>query len=383
MRARLARDFERYGTGLPADFAGRVREDYRIDLSARYLGFTLPHPIGKGSGQLSLNLDQLQADHAAGVAFVVLKTVIGQDPAGHQSMAAWAIHETRMRVERRLSVAGRPGWTVTWKGRGWDRSFEDYLTLAQAAGEMTREWGWMAVPSVKLHLPTLEQPFDEEEYRFSVRALADAWGGPALALEKDFSPTLAGDALADERERILRWLREVPGRIRAAAGRPVRLALKLMNARHDDEFQVRMLEAAAGADALVVFNRLWSPEQSVAYGGFDLSDRNLRVLAAARGRGLALPPLSGTGNACTGRLILDYARLGCESVQLHTFFQLPLSEYPATGGSRAQRALHALVFHPEHGLIAGMLDSEERGDLHRDGGELRFLDLRHAPSGRG
>ena len=28
----------------------------------------------------------------------------------------------------------RDGWTVTWKGRGWDRSFEDYLDLVRAAG---------------------------------------------------------------------------------------------------------------------------------------------------------------------------------------------------------------------------------------------------------
>jgi len=119
----------------------------------------------------------------------------------------------------------------------------------------------------------------------------------------------------------------------------------------------------------------------VAYGGFDLSDRNLRVLAAVRARGVAMPPLSGTGNVCSGRLILDYARLGCESVQLHTFFQLPLQEYPAGVGTRTQRALHALVFHPEDGLIAGLLDLERRGELHREGGELRFLDLCAAPAG--
>jgi hypothetical protein len=74
-------------------------------------------------------------------------------------------------------------------------------------------------------------------------------------------------------------------------------------------------------------------------------------------------------------LILDYARLGCESVQLHTFFQLPLSEYPATDGSRPQRALHALLFEPRDGLIAGMLDLEADGLLERRGGELKFLDL--------
>jgi hypothetical protein len=382
MRARLARDFERFASALPGDLAGYVREEYRIDLTARYLGHRLPHPVGKGSGQLSLNPDQLESDRDAGLAFVVLKTVIGENPAGRRSMGAWAVHETRMRVERKVSAAGLEGWTVTWKGRGWDRPFEEYLALVRAAGDLSRSGALLAVPSVKLHLPLLDQPFDEAEYRHTIGALASAWGGGALALEQDFSPTLAGDPLADERERILRWLRDVPARIREAAGsHPVRLALKLMNARHEDDFQLRMLEAAAGADALVVFNRLWSPELGVAYGGFDLSDRNLRVLRAARARGLALPPLVGTGNVCSGRTILDYARAGCESVQLHTFLQLPLSEYPATAGSRTQRALHTLFFHPADGLIATLLDLEAVGELHRDGGELRFLDLCRAGAG--
>jgi len=77
----------------------------------------------------------------------------------------------------------------------------------------------------------------------------------------------------------------------------------------------------------------------------------------------------------SGRMILEYARGGCESVQLHTFFQLPLAEYPATQGSRTQRALHALVFHPEDGLVAGMLELGARGALERRGGELHFLDV--------
>jgi hypothetical protein len=373
MRARLERDFERFKRELPSDIANYIRGAYRIDLTARYLGRTLPHPIGKASGQLSLSLEQLETDRAAGLAFVVLKTVIAEDPGGGRSMAAWAVHETRMKVERRMSAGGREGWTVTWKGRGWDRSFDEYLTLVRAAADLTRSGEIVAAPSVKYHLPRLGEPFRSEEYRYTTAGLLSAWGEDELPLEKDFSPTLAGDELADEREQILRWLREVPGQIRTAAGSaPVKLALKVMNARFDDAFQVDMLEAARSADALIVFNRLWG---GVAYGGFDLSDRNLRVLAAARERGVAIPPLVGTGNVCSGRLILDYARLGCESVQLHTFFQLPLSEYPATDGSRPQRALHALLFHPRDGLIAGMLDLEEGGRLEREGGELRFLEI--------
>jgi hypothetical protein len=378
MRAQLERDFERFKRELPRDFAAHVRNTYRIDLRARYLNAFLPHPIGKGSGQLSLNQEQLETDRAAGVAFVVLKTVIAEDAEGSRSMAAWAIHETRMKVERRRSESGEEGWTVTWKGRGWDGSLEDYLDLVRYASDLTRGGELLAVPSVKFHLPALGEPFRAGEYQFTTRRLSEAWGSGPLLLEKDFSPTLAGDPLSKEREQILRWLEEVPVHIRAAGGE-VRLALKLMNARFDDSFQLEMLSAAASADMLTVFNRLWDPAAGVAFGGPDLSGRNLRILAAARRQKQALPPLCGTGNINTGRLILDYARQGCESVQLHTFFQLPLSQYPASHGSRSQRALHSLVFHPDHGLIAALLDLQESGTLERRGGELRFLDLAGMP----
>jgi hypothetical protein len=378
MREQLERDFERFKRDLPRDLAGHVRDTYRIDLTARYLGFTIPHPIGKGSGQLSLNQDQLETDRAAGLAFVVLKTVIAEDPSGMRTMGAWAIHETRMKVEQRPSAGGREGWTVTWKGRGWDRTLDEYLDLVRAGADLTHSGAMVVVPSVKYHLPRLGEPFRTLEYRNTTEQLARAWRREPLPLEKDFSPTLAGDALAEEKSQILRWLREVPGEIRQSLGTPVQLALKLMNARFDDAFQLEMLQAARAADALVVFNRLWDPASEVAYGGHDLSERNLRVLHAARDAGVSGPPLVGTGNVCSGRAILEYARLGCESVQLHTYFQLPLSEYPATEGSRTQRALHALVFHPTDGLVAGMLELESQGSLERQGGELRFLDLVNA-----
>jgi len=369
MRARLATDFERFKRELPRDVPAHVRDSYGIDLTARYLGATIPHPVGKGSGQLSLNDGQLEVDAAAGLAFTVLKTVIAQDTAGAQSMAAWAIHETKMKVERRGA-----GWTVTWKGRGWDRSFDEYLALVRAGGDYTRGGHLLVVPSAKYHLPRLNEPFTDAEYAFTTRALAAAWGEPLLLLEKDFSPTLAGDPLAGERAQILRWLHEVPTRIRAQAA--VRLAVKVMNARFDDDFQIEMMQAAAGADALVAFNRLFDLERGVAYGGPELTERNLRVLARLTpGESPGIPELSGTGGISSGRLILEYARRGCESVQVHTFFQLPLEEYAATDGSRTQRALHQLVFDPADGLIAGMLDLEAQGVLQRRGGELHFLDL--------
>jgi hypothetical protein len=387
MRARLARDFERFAAGLPRDWPAHVRDTYGVDLSARYLGEPVAHPIGKGSGQLSLNPGQLERDAEAGLAFVVLKTVIAEDERGERSMAAWAVPESRMAVERRRAPDGREGWTVTWHGRGWDRSLDEYLALVRFGRDVARTTGMAVVPSVKYHLPRAGEPFREAEYRHTTRRLAEAWGASPLLLEQDFSPTLAGDALASERAQVLRWVREVPARIRAAVetekgevgrerGEPARVALKLMNARFDDAFQIEMLAAAAssGADALVVFNRLFDRERGVAYGGWELSDRNLRVLdlCAPGGR---RTHLTGTGNVCSGRMALEYARRGCESLQVHTFFQLPLDQYPATAGSRTQRALHALVFHPAEGLIAGLLDLAERGALERRDGAVHFLDL--------
>jgi hypothetical protein len=373
--ARLEDDFDRFGTELPRDFPTHVRTAYRIHLGARYLGEMLPHPIGKGSGQLSLNAGQLEDDAAQGLAFAVLKTVIAEDASGAQAMAAWAIHETKMKVEERRARDGRLGWTVTWKGRGWDRSLEEYLALVRTARDLARAGRLLAVPSVKYHLPRLGEAFRDAEYRHTTTRLAEAWGEAPLLLEKDFSPTLAGDALAADRAQVLRWVAEVPARIRAAAPGPIRLALKLMNARFDEAFQVEMMRASRNADMLVWCNRLFDEHRGVAYGGWDLSDRNLATLDLARAEGVERPPICGTGNIGSGRMILEYARRGAESVALHTFFQLPLSAYPATHGSRTARALHALVFHPRDGLIAGLLDLERAGRLERRGGELHFLDV--------
>src|SRR3989442_11069528 len=129
MRAPLARDFERFGRSLPRDFPAHVRETYRIDLTGHYLGERLPHPVGKGSGQLSLNAKQLEEDAEAGLAFAILKTVIAQDEAGAQSMAAWAIHETKMKVERRGAATGAGGRAGTGEGRGGGRPVAEYLRL--------------------------------------------------------------------------------------------------------------------------------------------------------------------------------------------------------------------------------------------------------------
>src|SRR5256885_16420458 len=109
MSSEIERDFERFKRELPSDFSDHVRETYGIDLTARYLGETVPHPIGKGSGQLSLNENQLAEDARAGLAFVVLKTRIAQDEAGSQPVAARGSPRKQKRGGRRGGGGGCAG----------------------------------------------------------------------------------------------------------------------------------------------------------------------------------------------------------------------------------------------------------------------------------
>ena len=382
-RAKLDAVVRRTAGDPTADLADVVREELHVDLATQYGGMPIPHPFGKASGQLSCTLSQVDDDVKAGMAFVVLKTVIAEDATGARSMEAWTVRDTRMHVEERLSTSGRTGWTVTWTGRGWSGTLGEYLTFFEGALTAAKDAGIPVIPSVKFHLPAAGEPYRTDEYRHTTTQLLDVWdrAGPpgAMSLEKDFSPTLAGDDRAADLDGVLRWLQDVPGLIEAAAPGRLRLGVKVMNAVADDDFQLEMLDTLIGRATpppayLVVFNRLFDRAQGVAFGGWDLSYRNLRILAAARERGMALPPLSATGNICSGRVMLEYALLGCENGQLHTFFQLPHREYTATAGSRSARALHTLLLHPLEGLVPWLWHLHESGRLERSDGVLRFRD---------
>ena len=154
------------------------------------------------------------------------------------------------------------------------------------------------------------------------------------------------------------------------------MGVKLMNTMYDDDFQTEMVRriSEAGPAFLVVFNRLFDPDAGVAFGGWELSDRNLRVLDLMHRAGIRTLPLSATGNICSGRVMLEYALRGCENGQVHTFFQVPQTEYLATGGSRIARALHTLLLHPSDGLVVWLQDLHESGRIEPVNGEIRFLD---------
>jgi hypothetical protein len=377
-RNRVAAFYDRFAAnGLPGNLEEFLLHEFQLDVSTEYAGLPIRNPWGKGSGQLSMNAGQIREDVDAGLGFVVLKTVIAQAETGEQSMDAWAIREARMQVERITGKrTGRSGWTVTWKGRGWWQTFEEYLTLIRDARQIAGEHdspgaATIIVPSSKYHLPAPgETTWKTAEYEYSTQKFLEAWGASAedvMPLEKDFSPTLAGSDLAAAREPILEWLQQVPALLRGGAGdqaSSLRVGLKIFNAMFADEFQLELLrlihEASAEnrPDFFVYGNRLFDPDwefdgkRGVAYGGPDLSDRNLRVMSAfgEDNSGTAIP-WSATGDIGTGKMAMEYALRGANSFQLHTFFQLPADQYAMKTGNRTQRALHELYFHPETGFV--------------------------------
>jgi hypothetical protein len=380
-RAALVRDYERFRTGLPDNLEDYIREEYQIDLSSEYGERSIKNPFGKASGQLSLNLSQVRRDCEEQLGFVVLKSIIAEDASGAQSMSEWAIEETKMVVERITGTDNTQGWTVSWKGRGWYDTFAKYLEFFDEALSLARPASVLVVPSCKYHLPSAaESLWKTGEYEYTTKCLVDVWKRhePAepMLIEKDFSPTLAGSDRAAEAEMIIEWLTRVTSLIRSgAAPATVKIGLKVFNAILDDAFQLEMLRAinekCSGdgvPDFLVYANRLFDPERifdgvrGTAYGGPDLSARNLNVLAQLRllERQEAIPvcklPISATGNIVSGRIAAGYLLRGASSFQIHTFFQLPSGEYTMKTGGKTARALLELYFHPEEGLLAWLLN---------------------------
>lgn len=396
----LKSDFDRFAEeGLPEALEPYLLDTYGVDVAGDYGGLPLRNPWGVASGQLSMKANQVEVACQAGLGFVVLKTVIAEDAEGGRSMGAWAIKESRMVVERIIGTeTGRPGWTVTWKGRGWWHSFEDYLELVTRGTVIGRKHGALVVPSVKYHLPASEgEAWRIGEYETTTRRILAAYraarGEAPMPIEKDFSPTLAGSDKSKRRAMILEWLDRVPGLIRGAAGPGEILAgLKLFNSLEGDEFQLEMLNQVHQEDRpdLIIYaNRLFDPERvfeghtGVAYGGPDLSDRNLLTLSALRReqRDGRIPtvdlPVSATGDIHSGRIAVEYALRGATSFQMHTLFQLPAEEFAMKGGDRTDRALHRLYFDPAEGFVAWLRHAGERLGLI-DQGIARLKDVARA-----
>jgi dihydroorotate dehydrogenase len=366
-----------------------ILEKYNLDVSGKYGDLVIKNPFGKASGQLSSNISQIKTDAIDGLGFVVIKTVISQDEKAKSSMEDWKVKAPKMVVEEIISERGEKGYTVTWKGRGWDKSFEDYLELISQSFDIYKEAGMPVIPSVQYHLPTSDEEFRESEYEFTTKSLEKVWKESKVDLpfiiEQDFSATLSG--LKNSQEEILRWLREVPRLIDKYIDTDNKIiGVKLFNPLYDDNFQVDMVKTlnekvSKIVDTITCFNRLFNLDKvfegkkGIAYGGYDLSDRNLRVLSKfVGGYKKDFIPISATGNINSGKMMVEYALRGATSGQIHTYFQIPSKNYRLKEGSRTKKALHELMFNPTNGLVVAMISLRNILGINEDK-VFKFLDI--------
>lgn len=366
-----------------------ILKEYELDVSGKYGDLVIKNPFGKAAGQLSSNISQVKKDAVDGLGFVVLKTVISQDEEAESSMEEWKVKAPKMMVEEIVSKRGEVGYTVTWKGKGWDKSFEEYLEFVSNSFDVYKKTKMPIIPSVQYHLPIDGEKFRESEYEFTTKALEKVWKDSDVDLpfmiEQDFSATLS--ELDTSREEILTWLKEVPKLISKYIKTDNNLiGVKLFNPPYDDEFQVDMLNtlnknASEIVDTVTCFNRLFDKEKvfegkkGIAYGGYDLSDRNLRVLSKfiKENKEESFIPISATGNINSGKMMVEYALRGATSGQIHTFFQVPSKNYGLKEGSRTKKVLHELMFNPSNGLVPIMLSLKNTLGIEKD--VFRFLDI--------
>ena len=167
---------------------------------------------------------------------------------------------------------------------------------------------------------------------------------------------------------VIEWIRRVPGLIRSAAtGDAAQGRTQALQQPRGRGFQHAMLAEGPWrppARLLVYANRLFDPDRvfegnrGVAYGGPDLSDRNLRMLSALRGpaRGESRRPDA----ARSSRQPAISARAGSPwntpagMHQLSDPYVVPASRVrvrDATWARRSREALHRLYFDPDEGFI--------------------------------
>ena len=365
-RKMIEEDYAKFSEeGLPKDVGDYVFRRYGLKIDGRIDGLNLKNPFGKASGQLSMNSKQVMEDIGAGIGFIVLKTVVAQNEEGISRMEDWKVKESKMIVERIRSKSGRMGWTVTWNGRGWSGTFDEYLEFYGDSLDMGDAYGIPILASCMFHLPSEDEEFEYDEFEYTVGKLCEVYLRKKrrfeMIMEVDFSPTL--NLLGDVKNlgSIERWFDEIPELVKRYGIVDMKVGAKVFNVIGDEDYQKAVTEIAlrSNFDFLTLFNRLFDPVRKVAYGGYDLSDRNLRVMDELRSeisRYLSSGrTISGTGNICSGRMMMEYALRGCSSGQIHTFFQIPMRFYGMKKGSRTERALNELIFNPKDGLIPSMI----------------------------
>ena len=308
-----------------------------MDLRTRYLGLDLAHPIVVGASPLVDDLDVVRRLEDGGAAAIVMHSLFEEQIAGDPAQAGAEAGEP--------TVADPLRPDPTEFRLGPDRYLDQLLAVKQAVG----------VPVIaSLNGTTLG-------YWLEAAKLIEQAGADALELNVYRLATDPQRTAEEVEFETLEMVRAVRAEVRLPLA--VKLSPFYTSLAH---FADRL--AAAGADGLVLFNRLYQPDLDVERGTVEralhLSDSaelllRLRWLAILRGR--VHVALAASGGVHTVTDVIKALMAGADAIQVVSVL---LREGPgATGRLKAELARWLAAHgHDQLDAVRGSLSLERCAD---------------------
>ncbi len=359
---------------LPRDLTGQIRAALGVDVAVNCLGVALANPFIVASGQETMGQVQVKGICEAGWGGFVLKTFIGEDGAGHASLAA----SRKKAVSQKIVFEGddtehrRP--VVLWDGAGDVRAWASYKPFAEYCFAEGRAARSLAIGSLKAGFPAPGETWKEQEWLLTAQRLLDIG---CRAIEIDFSQPAGASSRAADAKQALEWHEHAPALVRRVTDRcPDRVLviskLTRMEAGLEHEMEVCRRTIRGGASGVVIANRFFRPEAKVACGGPDLRKHNLNLIRQVVKAGITTNIVAAGGIYC-GRDVFEYQQAGACAAELLSlitgareararpnepqFAGLLRSLGKDTGRFGIHDAvLFKLLLDPEDGYVAALLD---------------------------
>ncbi len=303
-----------------------------IDLSTRYLGLSLKHPIVASASPLTGSIDSLKRLEDAGVAAVVLPSLF-EEQIEHEEMATHNL----MLYGAELSPEASGFFPEQQYNSGQDR----YLALI---GDAKKALGVPVIASLNGHTPggwtSIARQFEQA-------------GADAIELNVYFLATKLDDSSAAVEARYIELVKSVVGQVKipvAVKVAPYFSAMANMASRL----------AQAGASGLVLFNRFLQPDieleelQVAPHLMLSTSDElrlALRWIAILHGR--VQVSLAATGGAHTADDVLKLLLAGADCVMIASSL---LRQGPAHVGALV-RGVQAWLTEREYSSVKQMKGS--------------------------
>ena len=267
-----------------------------MNLSTRYLGFDLPHPLIAGASPLADDLDTVRRLEDAGAAAIVLRSLFEEQIAREQVAAFLHTESHGESFAEALTYFPTPQSFVFGP-----EEYLEHLGRVKAAVKIP------VIASLNGNTPGgwLDYP-----------PLIERMGADALELNLyrlAFDPSLSGQEVERETVEVVREVR-----------RSVRLPLAVKLSPFYSSFAHLALQLdQAGADGLVLFNRFYQPdidpEKLEANRSLHLSDARelplrLRWLGALSGKVRA--SLAASGGVQDARDVIKAVMAGAHAVQV-------------------------------------------------------------------